>query len=56
MLASEGGRPHWGKYFDEAQYDWPALYPRWESFRQVRDALDPRHRFANTFTSALFAP
>lgn len=54
VLSAQGGRPHWGKYFDEAQYDWPSLYPRWESFREVRDALDPHHRFANTFTSGLF--
>lgn len=54
VLAAESGRPHWGKYFDEAQYDWPALYPQWEAFRRVREALDPQHRFANAFTTALF--
>ncbi|GAA2020372.1 FAD-binding protein [Nakamurella flavida] len=54
LLAAEGGRPHWGKYFDESLYDWPTLYPEWESFREVRDALDPGHRFANAFTTALF--
>jgi FAD/FMN-containing dehydrogenase len=52
-LAEEGGRPHWGKYFDESLYDWSALYPQWEAFRQVREALDPQHRFANAFTTAL---
>lgn len=55
VLAAEGGRPHWGKYYDETLYDWPALYPQWEAFRQVRDALDPHHRFDNAFTAALFA-
>ncbi|MCW2809891.1 MAG: FAD-dependent oxidoreductase [Friedmanniella sp.] len=54
VLAAEGGRPHWGKYFDEALYDWPVLYPEWEAFRQVREALDPQHRFDNAFTAALF--
>lgn len=54
VLAAEDGRPHWGKYFDEALYDWPALYPGWAAFREVRQALDPHHRFANSFTSALF--
>jgi len=53
VLAEEGGRPHWGKYFDESLYDWPALYPGWEAFRRVREELDPRHRFANAFTAAL---
>ncbi len=54
VLAAEGGKPHWGKYFDESLYDFPALYPRWEDFRRVREALDPQHRFANPFTTALF--
>ena len=55
VLAAEGGRPHWGKYFDESLYDWPELYPRWTEFRQVRETLDPYHRFANKFTTVLFA-
>ena len=55
VLAAEGGRPHWGKYFDESLYDWSARYPRWTSFRGVRAALDPRRRFENAFTAALFA-
>ena len=54
VMAAQGGRPHWGKYFDESLYDWPTLYPRWEEFRRVREALDPQHRFANAFTAALF--
>ncbi|RFA13900.1 metal chaperone, involved in Zn homeostasis, GTPase of family protein [Subtercola boreus] len=53
VVAEEGGRPHWGKYFDESLYDWPALYPEWEAFQGVREALDPQHRFANAFTAAL---
>ncbi len=55
VLAVEGGRPHWGKYFDESLYDWSSLYPRWAAFRGVRNALDPQHRFDNAFTAALFA-
>lgn len=54
VLAGEGGRPHWGKYFETPLYDWPALYPRWDDFRRVRDELDPQHRFANVFTDDLF--
>ena len=41
VLAAEGGRPHWGKYFDESLYDWPALYPQWEAFREVRERARP---------------
>ncbi|NIZ93605.1 D-arabinono-1,4-lactone oxidase [Kineococcus rubinsiae] len=54
VLADEGGRPHWGKYFEAPLYDWAARYPRWEDFRRVREQLDPQHRFANAFTDALF--
>jgi FAD/FMN-containing dehydrogenase len=54
VLAGEGGRPHWGKYFEEPLYDWAALYPRWADFRRVREELDPTHRFTNAFTEALF--
>lgn len=54
VVAAQGGRPHWGKYFDESLYDWPTLYPRWDEFSRVRAALDPNHRFTNTFTTALF--
>ena len=53
VLATQGGRPHWGKYFEEPLYDWPALYPRWADFRRVRDELDPTHRFANAFADGL---
>ena len=54
LLAAEGGRPHWGKYFDESLYDWPALYPQWREFARVREQLDPQRRFGNTFTTSLF--
>jgi FAD/FMN-containing dehydrogenase len=54
VLATQGGRPHWGKYFEKPLYDWPALYPQWEDFRRVRDDLDPQHRFANAFIDDLF--
>ncbi|MGB9096753.1 D-arabinono-1,4-lactone oxidase [Erwinia sp.] len=54
VLAAEGGRPHWGKYFEAPLYDWAALYPHWADFEEVREALDPRHKFDNAFTAALF--
>ena len=54
LLAAHGGRPHWGKYFDPDLYDWAALYPRFEEFAAVRDALDPERVFLNAFTDRLF--
>ncbi|SDB89855.1 FAD/FMN-containing dehydrogenase [Raineyella antarctica] len=43
-LATHGGLPHWGKYFDEARFDLAAL-PRLADFRAVRARLDPGRRF-----------
>jgi len=54
LLAQEGGRPHWGKYYDPALYHWHHLYPQWQQFRAVRAALDPTGKFANAYTTALF--
>lgn len=53
LLAEEGGRPHWGKYFDADLYDWPTLYPQMSAFREVRDMLDPQHKFSNAFSQRL---
>lgn len=54
LLANEGGRPHWGKYFNRQLYDWSACYPRWQDFLAVKNALDPQGKFSNTFTRDLF--
>lgn len=53
LLAEEGGRPHWGKYFDASLYDWETLYPQLAAFREVREALDPQHKFSNAFIQRL---
>ncbi|MEM6160996.1 D-arabinono-1,4-lactone oxidase [Erwinia sp. P6884] len=55
LLAEEGGRPHWGKYFDASLYDWAALYPQWPAFKTVREALDPQRKFSNAFTAELLS-
>lgn len=54
LLAEEGGRPHWGKYYDAALYHWRDLYPHWDRFRALRERLDPSNRFSNDYTAALF--
>ncbi|WP_205956564.1 D-arabinono-1,4-lactone oxidase [Pantoea stewartii] len=54
LLAEEGGRPHWGKYYDASLYHWRDLYPHWDRFRALRELLDPHHRFSNDYTAALF--
>ncbi len=41
------GRPHWGKLHSLNAAQLSRLYPRWQEFTEVRDALDPRGRFLN---------
>ncbi|CAK9885268.1 MAG: L-gulono-1,4-lactone dehydrogenase [Candidatus Erwinia impunctatus] len=54
LLAEEGGKPHWGKYFDASLYDWSRCYPHWGDFLSVKTQLDPGNKFANTFIDSLF--
>jgi L-gulonolactone oxidase len=48
-----GGRPHWGKrhHFDADQA--AAAYPRFSDFLAVRDRLDPKRVFSNTWTRSV---
>lgn len=55
LLAEEGGKPHWGKYYDPTLYDWPTLYPQWSAFQEVRQQLDPQGKFLNAFMTELLA-
>lgn len=42
------GRPHWGKIHTHEARGLELLYPRWDEFQQVRDALDPAGRMLNS--------
>ena len=54
--AEHGARPHWGKrHFHTAQTLAP-LYPGWERFQAVRDALDPEGRFTNAYVRRVLGP
>jgi len=55
LLAEEGGRPHWGKYFDPSLYNWPALYPQFEAFKAVRRRFDPDGKFMNRFMAEVLS-
>ncbi|MEL7694574.1 MULTISPECIES: D-arabinono-1,4-lactone oxidase [Pantoea] len=54
LLADEGGRPHWGKYYDEERYRWREIYPQWDAFRTLRSQLDPQGRLGNDYIAPLF--
>ncbi|MBT0720706.1 D-arabinono-1,4-lactone oxidase [Rosenbergiella collisarenosi] len=55
ILATYGGRPHWGKYYDPQHYDWAKLYPKWQDFAAVKQQLDPQQRFSNHYIHQLFS-
>lgn len=42
-----GGRPHWGKLHSLNAAHLAPLYPRWNEFAAVRQALDPGGKFLN---------
>ncbi|WP_215846443.1 D-arabinono-1,4-lactone oxidase [Candidatus Pantoea bituminis] len=54
LLVEEGGRPHWGKYYDDQRYTWREIYPKWDEFRALRRQLDPQLRFSNDYINTLF--
>jgi L-gulono-1,4-lactone dehydrogenase len=49
IVASVGGRPHWGKMHSLDAERLRELYPRFEDFRRVRAEVDPEGRFANPY-------
>lgn len=48
------GRPHWGKLHTLRGQQLQALYPRWNDFLAVRQALDPEGRMLNPYLRGLF--
>ncbi|MDP4547934.1 D-arabinono-1,4-lactone oxidase [Marinobacter sp. MDS2] len=54
ILKRYGGRPHWGKLNTLTGADFEALYPKWQAFSEVREALDPNGRFLNPYLARLF--
>ncbi|GAB2737160.1 D-arabinono-1,4-lactone oxidase [Salinifilum aidingensis] len=47
IAGAVGGRPHWGKMHSLDAEGLRELYPRFDDFRRVRDAVDPQRRFTN---------
>lgn len=54
LFRSFQGRPHWGKLHSHTGPALQALYPRWQDFQAVRQALDPDGRFLNPYLAQLF--
>ncbi len=49
-----GGRPHWGKLHTLAADDLRELYPKWDTFCDVRKRVDQEGRMLNPFLKRLF--
>ncbi|MCB7136895.1 D-arabinono-1,4-lactone oxidase [Cellulosimicrobium marinum] len=49
IVAEVGGRPHWGKLHGLDAARLRELYPRFDAFVAVRDAVDPQGVFANDY-------
>ena len=48
------GRPHWGKLHSLGARQLQALYPRWQAFSELRQALDPHGRLVTAHLAGLF--
>ncbi len=46
-------RPHWGKLCPLSVAELRQLYPAFESFKNIRELLDPHHAFSNQWTERL---
>jgi L-gulonolactone oxidase len=49
IMNDYGGRPHWGKMHFQSAATLAPRYPKWDTFQQQRDRLDPERRFANPY-------
>lgn len=54
IMAGFGGRPHWGKMHWLRSQTLRELYPRFDDFLAVRDAVDPTGVFGNRYTTRIF--
>lgn len=54
IVKAFGGRPHWGKLHTLGADELRERYPRFDDFLAVRDRLDPRRAFANSYTRRVF--
>lgn len=49
-----GGRPHWGKWHDKTAAEFQRLYPDWQTFTDLRAAMDPDGLFLNDHLRRVF--
>jgi L-gulono-1,4-lactone dehydrogenase len=54
IVATVGGRPHWGKMHTLDAATLRERYPHFDDFARLRADLDPTGRFANPYTDRVF--
>ncbi len=55
VFRNHRGRPHWAKIHSHGAKELRALYPMWDRFQAVRDALDPGRRFVTPYLRSLLS-
>lgn len=50
LATAHEGRPHWGKLHYRGAASLRPVYPHWDDFLALRDRLDPKRVFANSYT------
>jgi L-gulonolactone oxidase len=53
IFRNHAGRPHWGKMHTARPPYLRRVYPRWDEFLRIREALDPAGRFLNPHLRAV---
>jgi L-gulono-1,4-lactone dehydrogenase len=56
IAREHGGRPHWGKMHFRSADDLRPVYPHFDDFLAVREALDPDRVFTNDYLERVLGP
>ncbi|XP_072842189.2 L-gulonolactone oxidase [Pogona vitticeps] len=54
IMKKFGGRPHWAKAHTCTRKDFERMYPSFQKFCSIREKLDPRGMFMNTYLEKVF--
>jgi L-gulono-1,4-lactone dehydrogenase len=56
IMDDYAGRPHWGKRHFQTAATLAPRYPKWQSFQDARDLLDPQRVFTNEYAERVLGP
>jgi FAD/FMN-containing dehydrogenase len=55
IFLRHGGRPHWGKLHTLTSQQLRIAYPKWDSFLEIREKMDPDGLFLSPYLKRIFA-